>query len=132
MHECDVYLGIEKYWTKTQEWARSVLKWQGIDDIIADELLAFPGMQELTVLLEILEHHKSGKYDLIVVDCAPTGDTFKLLSLPEAGTSGVEFKITRPVLVMLFPTILGTGDVLSPFVKCINITCKINFFNFFI
>ena len=58
MQECDVYLGIEKYWTKTQEWARSVLKWQGIDDIIADELLAFPGMQELTVLLEILEHHK--------------------------------------------------------------------------
>jgi len=120
VQECDVYLGIEKYWTKTQEWARSVLKWQGIDDIIADELLAFPGMQELTVLLEILEHHKSGKYDLIVVDCAPTGDTFKLLSLPEAGNWWMEKifpwskrinKIARPISKFLSEVPLPNDDV---------------------
>ncbi len=120
VQECDVYLGIEKYWTKTQEWARSVLMWQGIDDIIADELLAFPGMQELTVLLEILEHHKSGKYDLIVVDCAPTGDTFKLLSLPEAGNWWMEKifpwskrinRIARPISKFLSEVPLPNDDV---------------------
>jgi len=119
VQECDVYLGIEKHWSKTQEWARDVLNWQGIDDVIADELLAFPGMQELTVLLEILEHFQSRQYDVIVVDCAPTGDTFKLLSLPEAGAWWMDKifpwskrinKIARPISRLMSEMPLPNDD----------------------
>jgi len=52
---------------------------------MAEEMAVIPGMDELASLLWIAEHHDSGKYDVVIVDAAPTGETLRLLSLPEAG-----------------------------------------------
>jgi arsenite-transporting ATPase len=83
--ESEVYHNVEKYWGRIQEYAASVLRWRGLDDVMADEMTVLPGMDEVGSLLWIAEHHDSGDYDVVVVDAAPTGETLRLLSLPEAG-----------------------------------------------
>jgi len=83
--ECDVYFNMEKYWGTVQRWMESLLAWEGFDRTLADEMVVLPGMDELASLLWILEHQRTGQYDLVVVDCAPTAETFRLLTFPEAG-----------------------------------------------
>ena len=82
--ESDVFFNVERYWGRIQEYAASVLRWRGLDEVLAEEMTVMPGMDEVGSLLWIAEHHDSGDYDVIVVDAAPTGETLRLLSLPEA------------------------------------------------
>ena len=95
--ECDVYFNMEKYWGTVQRWMESLLAWEGFDRALADEMVVLPGMDELASLLWILEHQRTGQYDLVVVDCAPTAETFRLLSFPEAGRWWLEkvFPVSR-------------------------------------
>src|SRR3989475_7878185 len=95
--ESDVYYNVRRYWGTIQRYVQSVFKWRGLDDVLAEELTVLPGMDELSSLLWIAEHHDSGNYDVIVVDAAPTGETVRLLSLPEAGRWWLEriFPIQR-------------------------------------
>jgi arsenite-transporting ATPase len=82
--ESEVFHNVAKYWGRIQEYAASVLRWRGLDEVLAEEMTVLPGMDEVGSLLWIAEHHDSGSYDVIVVDAAPTGETLRLLSLPEA------------------------------------------------
>ncbi len=82
--ESEVFHNVARYWGRIQEYAASVLRWRGLDDIMAEELTVLPGMDEVGSLLWIADHHDSEEYDVIVVDAAPTGETLRLLSLPEA------------------------------------------------
>jgi len=59
------------------------MRWQGADDLVAEEVAILPGMEELVGLLYISRYADSKDYDLLVVDCAPTGETLRLLSFPE-------------------------------------------------
>jgi arsenite-transporting ATPase len=61
----------------------NVLDWGGVGGIEAEEFLVLPGMDELFALLDVNDHARSGAYDVLVVDCAPTAETLRLLSLPE-------------------------------------------------
>jgi len=83
--ESDVFFNVSRYWGRIQEYAASVLRWRGLDEVLAEEMTVLPGMDEVGSLLWIAEHHDSAMYDVIVVDAAPTGETLRLLSLPEAG-----------------------------------------------
>ena len=82
--ESEVFHNVAKYWGRIQQYAASVLRWRGLDEVLAEEMTVLPGMDEVGSLLWIAEHHDSGDYDVIVVDAAPTGETLRLLSLPEA------------------------------------------------
>jgi len=83
-HESDVQHELARSWGTVQAYIESVFKWRGIDDILAEEMSVLPGMDEIAGLLRIAQHHDSGKYDVVVVDAAPTGETLRLLSMPEA------------------------------------------------
>jgi arsenite-transporting ATPase len=83
-HESDVMHEVAKSWGAIQAYIKTIFQWRGIDDVLAEEMSVLPGMDELAALLRIADHHDSGKYDVIVVDAAPTGETLRLLSLPEA------------------------------------------------
>jgi arsenite/tail-anchored protein-transporting ATPase len=74
---------MERHWDAVQEWMGDLLAERGVDRIAAEELTVPPGMDELFSLLQIKAHHESGEFDAIVVDCAPTGETLRLLSFPE-------------------------------------------------
>jgi arsenite-transporting ATPase len=95
--ESDVFHNVRRYWGTIQAYIASVFRWRGLDAVLAEEMTVLPGMDELASLLWIAEHADSGAYDVIVVDAAPTGETVRLLSLPEAGRWWLEriFPIQR-------------------------------------
>jgi len=74
---------IEKKWGDIKTYLMEFFASQGINSIEAEELSVFPGMEELFSLMEIRNYRKTNEYDVIIVDCAPTGDTLRLLSAPE-------------------------------------------------
>jgi arsenite-transporting ATPase len=88
--EPDVYFNIARYWRTIQNYVTQLFSWHGLDEVMAEEMTVLPGMDELGNLLWIADHVDSGRYDVIVVDAAPTGETLRLLSLPEASRWWVE------------------------------------------
>jgi arsenite/tail-anchored protein-transporting ATPase len=74
---------LERNWSVVQEWMGGMLVERGVDRIAAEELSVPPGGDELFSLLQIKAHWESGDWDAIVVDCAPTGETLRLLSFPD-------------------------------------------------
>jgi arsenite-transporting ATPase len=75
---------LERNWSAAQEWLGGVLAERGVERIAAEELTVPPGADELFSLLQLKHHAESGQWDAIVVDCAPTGETLRLLSFPDA------------------------------------------------
>jgi len=83
--EVDIYYSIEKYWATLQRYMAAVFSWQGVEHMLAEEIAVIPGMEEGASLLWVNQHHAEGKYDVMIVDCAPTAETLRLLSLPDVG-----------------------------------------------
>jgi arsenite/tail-anchored protein-transporting ATPase len=88
--EPDVFFNISRYWRTIQSYFASLFSWGGLDEVMAEEMTVLPGMDELGNLLWIGDHVDHGVYDVIVVDAAPTGETVRLLSLPEASRWWIE------------------------------------------
>jgi arsenite-transporting ATPase len=82
--QVDAQRAFERSWREIQDYLRSVLEKAGVDALQADELTVLPGAEEVLALLELRRQAASGRYDLVVVDCAPTGETLRLLALPQA------------------------------------------------
>lgn len=83
--EIDVYYSIEKHWRTLQRYLSAILRWQGAEGLLAEEMSVIPGMEEGASLLWVNQHYSEGEFDVIVVDCAPTAETLRLLSLPDVG-----------------------------------------------
>jgi len=81
--EVDLFYSMKKYWSNIRELLRLMFKWQGVNEIAAEELAAIPGMGEASALLWLDLFYQSGEFDLIVVDSAPTGETLTFLTLPQ-------------------------------------------------
>jgi arsenite-transporting ATPase len=75
---------LERHWSAVQGWLGQVLIERGVERIAAEELTVPPGGDELFSLLRLKRHVEEGDWEVIVVDCAPTGETLRLLSFPEA------------------------------------------------
>jgi len=81
--EIDSVHEVEKGWGKVQSYLTTLLTAKTIQDITTEELTVFPGMEELMSLMRILGYYKEGTFDVMIIDCAPTGETLALLSFPE-------------------------------------------------
>jgi len=84
VQQVDTQERFERSWGDVQSYLLSVLDTVGVDRIAAEELTVLPGADEVLALLEVRAQARSGRWDLIVVDCAPTAETIRLLALPEA------------------------------------------------
>jgi arsenite/tail-anchored protein-transporting ATPase len=73
----------EEAWDDVRTYLVDVLDWAGADAVEAEELAVIPGLDEVFALADIKEFATNGEYDLVVVDCAPTAETIRLLSLPD-------------------------------------------------
>src|SRR6516165_10979472 len=80
--EVDSLREAEHSWGAVQQWLAGVLRWANVADVNSEELSVFPGLEELFSLLQILGHAREGRFDVLVVECAPTGETLRLLSYP--------------------------------------------------
>lgn len=81
--EIDPFREIEENWATVKDYLSTLFASQGVDDIVAEELSILPGMDELFSLLKIRQFYERDAYDVIVVDCAPTGATLRLLHFPD-------------------------------------------------
>ncbi len=77
------HTSVEASWETVQAYLLAVLESVGVDAVIAEELTSLPGADEVSALLALGHQARSGAWDLVVVDCAPTAETLRLLALPE-------------------------------------------------
>ncbi|MDP2660979.1 MAG: ArsA family ATPase, partial [Dehalococcoidia bacterium] len=114
--EADVYYNLEKYWGVVRDWLAALMSWRGVDEVVAEEIAVIPGMEELANLLWINRHHSEGQYDVIIVDCAPTGETLQLLSFPETARWWMEklFPIQRRAARIIQPVLQRLVDIPLP------------------
>ncbi len=81
--EVSIHHDIESNWGMVREHFSEIMAQQGITGILADEMSILPGMEEAFPLIRIKKHKEANDYDLLIIDCAPTGETLRLLSAPE-------------------------------------------------
>jgi arsenite-transporting ATPase len=101
---------MERHWSAVQAWAGDLLLERGADRISAEELTVPPGLDELFSLLQLKAHRESGEWDVIVVDCAPTGETLRLLSFPD---------VLRWWLAKVFPQQSRLMDAARPIARAV-------------
>jgi arsenite/tail-anchored protein-transporting ATPase len=82
--QIDARSRLEEHWRQVQSYLVALLAWGGVDEVEAEELSVLPGLEEIFSLIDVRRHAEEGRYDVIVVDCAPTAETLRLLSLPDA------------------------------------------------
>ena len=118
--EIDALHEMERNWGKIQDYLGRLLSLPGMNQIAVEELTVFPGTEELFSLLAICRHVRGGAYDVIIVDCAPTGETLRLLSYPDVLRWWMDrifpmqrraMKILRPMAQPLLSVPLPTDDV---------------------
>ncbi len=105
--EINVLEEIRNYWGDIQEYLTALFSTRGVDDVVAEEMAVFPGMEEVCSLLTIRQHAQEGHYDCLIVDCAPTGETMRLLSFPDVARWYMEklFPWERRIVTRLGPVV---------------------------
>jgi arsenite-transporting ATPase len=116
VHQVDAQLRFEQSWAEIQGYLLRVLEVAGMDPVAAEELTVIPGAEEVLALLELRQHALSDEWDVIVVDCAPTAETLRLLALPEAlGWYMTRvFPVERRVVRALKPVLSRAAGVPMP------------------
>ncbi|HEX6510224.1 MAG TPA: TRC40/GET3/ArsA family transport-energizing ATPase, partial [Chloroflexota bacterium] len=119
-HEVSALHEMERHWKRLHDYAASVFATQGLDGVVAEELANPPGMDEVASLMWIKHYAEHAEHDVIVVDCAPTGETLQLLSFPDAARWWLDkiypwerkaMKMARPLLQPLIDVPLPSDDV---------------------
>ena len=82
IHEVNIQLEIKRYWKEISTYVVAVLRTSGIDDVEAEELAILPGMEELSAMMYVNQYRREGRYDVIVLDCAPTAESLRFVSMP--------------------------------------------------
>jgi len=106
--EIDVFRETETHWGTLENYIKILMAWRGIDEVLAEEMAILPGMEELAGLVHLINYHEQAEYDVIVVDCAPTGETLRLLSFPD---------VTRWWLHRIFPIQRTAARIARPVLK---------------
>lgn len=103
---------VRQGWGKVQESMTKALRKQGINAVMADELALIPGMDEIVSLINIYRNARDGNFDVVIIDAAPTGETVRLLSMPDTfqwyasrimGMQKAGFNLARPLLKAVLP-----------------------------
>jgi arsenite-transporting ATPase len=107
---------MERHWLAVQSWLGELLMERGVDRLSAEELTVPPGMDELFALLQLKAAHEAGDWDVVVVDCAPTGETLRLLSFPDVSRWWLEkvFPWEKQLLAAAGPLARSVFDIPVP------------------
>jgi len=82
IHEVNIQKEIKRHWREISSYVVSVLRTTGISDVEAEELAILPGMEELSAMMYVNQFRREGRYDVIVLDCAPTAESLRFVSMP--------------------------------------------------
>jgi arsenite-transporting ATPase len=116
VQQVDAQQRFEQSWADIQGYLLSVLDVAGVDPVAAEELTVIPGAEEVLALLELRLHALSGRWEVVIVDCAPTAETLRLLALPEALGWYMQrvFPFERRVVKALKPVLSRAAGVPMP------------------
>jgi arsenite-transporting ATPase len=126
--QIDAQARLEQNWRDIQEHVISLLNWMGVDSVEAEELSVIPGLDEIFSLTDMRRHVDSGAYDLLVIDCAPTAETLRLLSLPEVMNWYIEriFPIQRGVVKTIRPVLTRVTTMPIPDDRIFNAVMRLH------
>jgi arsenite/tail-anchored protein-transporting ATPase len=116
VQQVDSQRRFERSWAELRSYLLAVLDAVGVEALAAEELIVLPGAEEVLALLEVRDQVRSGRWDVLVVDCAPTAETLRLLALPEALGWYIErvFPVERRVVRSLRPVLGKVAGVPMP------------------
>src|SRR5262245_32560660 len=105
--QIDAQERLEDNWREIQDYMIQLMNWAGTETIQAEELTVLPGLDEIFALIDVKTHVESGKYDVLIVDCAPTAETLRLLSLPDVMQWYIEriFPVERRIVKTVRPIV---------------------------
>ncbi len=106
--EVDPRVEMQHHWGRIRDYLVEMFRYQGIEDVVAEELAQLPGTEEITTLLAVEELANSGRYDLLIVDCAPTDSALRLATLPE---------VAHRALRLLLPAMQALSRVGTPVIQ---------------
>jgi arsenite-transporting ATPase len=119
IHEVNIQKEIKRHWREISAYVVSVLRTTGISDVEAEELAILPGMEELSAMMYVNQFRREERYDVIVLDCAPTAESMRFVSMPTtldwymkhifAFQRGL-LKAVRPIANRVAPFELPTDD----------------------
>jgi len=119
-HEVSSLHEMQRHWAKLHEYAVEVFSAQGLDEVLADEVANPPGMDEVASLMWIKHYAQRGEHDVLIVDCAPTGETLQLLTFPDVAKWWLDkiypwsrraMRVARPVLQPMMGLPLPSDEV---------------------
>ena len=116
IQELDIYEEIEKNWGEVHSYISVLLNTSGIEDILAEELAILPGMEEISALLYVNRYVKQKSYDIIILDCAPTAESIRFVSLPKTLEWYMKkvFSLERRIASMMRPVAKRISDIPLP------------------
>jgi arsenite-transporting ATPase len=116
IQELDIQEEIEKNWKDIHRYLSVLLSTTGLDEILAEELAILPGMEEVSLLLYINRYVRDQAYDVIILDCAPTGESIRFISIPTALEWYMKkfFKMERALAKYVGPVAKRVYDVPIP------------------
>ncbi|TME91605.1 MAG: ArsA family ATPase [Chloroflexi bacterium] len=121
-HEVSALHEMQRHWKRLHEYAVEVFATQGLDEVVAEELANPPGMDEIASLMWIKHYAQRAEHDVLIVDCAPTGETLQLLTFPDAAKWWLDkiypwerraMRVARPVLQPLMDIPLPNDEVFA-------------------
>ncbi len=114
--QLDAQARLEASWSELRTYLSTLFQWVGVQAIEAEELSVLPGLDEVFALGDLRDHLDSGLWDVIVVDCAPTAETLRLLSLPEILSWWMDrlFPLTRQVSKIVGPALARSTSLPVP------------------
>ena len=116
IQEIDIQEAIAEYWESVYGYIRSLLNRSGLAEIVAEEIAIFPGMEEICSLLYINQYVREATYDVILLDCAPTGESLRFVSIPTTLEWYMDrfFKLERNLVKIARPVVERISSVALP------------------
>jgi arsenite-transporting ATPase len=116
IQELDIQQEIQRYWGDIHKYLSSILYTTGLDEVLAEELAILPGMEEISLLLYINKYVKEKEFDVILLDCAPTGESLRFISIPTTleWYMNKVFKLERTIVKYVRPVAKKIYDVPLP------------------
>ncbi len=116
IQEVDVTEEIERHWKEISGYITTLLAVTGVEEVLAEELAIFPGMEEVSALLYVNRYAKENAYDALILDCAPTGESLRFVSLPPTLDWYMRklFRLERRILKVARPVLEKAVDIPLP------------------
>ena len=116
IQEVDIQEELDRHWGEVSKYIAALAGSAGLNDVIAEELAIIPGMEDVVSLLYINQYYNEASYDVIVVDCAPTGESLRFISMPSTLEWYIDkvFNLERTLMKVARPVVKRVTEIPIP------------------